>query len=58
MQYQHVGHKIKGFYYWIKYLQRYLTMLSAKAQQIPFIGRQRHLDKLKLLISKMSATRL
>lgn len=32
MQYQHVGHRIKGFYHWIKYLQRYLTMVSAKAQ--------------------------
>jgi hypothetical protein len=32
MQYQHVGFKIKGFYYWAKYLQGYLAMLSAKAQ--------------------------
>lgn len=32
MQFQPIGFGIKGFYYWAKYLQRYLSMLSTKAQ--------------------------
>jgi hypothetical protein len=33
MQYQHIGHKIKGFYKLAKYSMRYLVMISKKAEQ-------------------------
>src|SRR5580698_2776845 len=32
MQYQHIGHKIKGFYHIAKYATRHLAMLSDKAK--------------------------
>ena len=31
MQYQHIGHKIKGFYHIAKYAKRYLDMITDKA---------------------------
>lgn len=38
MQYQHIGHKVKGFYHIAKYAKRYLDMITTKA-----------LDKAKIL---------